>query len=170
MWSDEKGAMENTAVTRMARCGKNATVNFCYLPSQRLYTRANLASTKGRTESLAKALETNRAHMRTEGKRLRRGKKKMKILLGGYQSHAMGLKKQLNDLWDQINHAHLELFQETGGPCHSLEAGASKRRSAETPEKRKRASAEICSFAAGEGDLRVKLLKHSLRLLCSRAN
>lgn len=33
----------------------------------------------------------------------------MKILLGGYQSRAMGLMKQLNDLWDQIEQAHLEL-------------------------------------------------------------
>lgn len=35
--------------------------------------------------------------------------KKLKILLGGYQSRAMGLIKQLNDLWDQIEQAHLEL-------------------------------------------------------------
>lgn len=47
--------------------------------------------------------------MTTEAKRAAKMEKKMKILLGGYQSRAMGLMKQLNDLWDQIEQAHLEL-------------------------------------------------------------
>ncbi|XP_015284732.1 PREDICTED: cell division cycle 5-like protein [Gekko japonicus] len=47
--------------------------------------------------------------MTTEAKRAAKMEKKMKILLGGYQSRAMGLIKQLNDLWDQIEQAHLEL-------------------------------------------------------------
>lgn len=34
----------------------------------------------------------------------------MKILLDSYQSHAMGLMKQLNDFWDQIEQTHLELL------------------------------------------------------------
>lgn len=47
--------------------------------------------------------------MTTEAKRAAKMEKKMKILLGGYQSRAMGLMKQLNDLWDQIEQAYLEL-------------------------------------------------------------
>ncbi|EGV96026.1 Cell division cycle 5-related protein [Cricetulus griseus] len=35
--------------------------------------------------------------------------KKMKILLGGYQSRALGLMKQLDDLWDQTEQDYLEL-------------------------------------------------------------
>lgn len=80
-----------------------------YLPGQSCYTRANLASKKDRIESLEKRLEINRGHMTTEAKRAAKMEKKMKILLGGYQSRAMGLMKQLNDLWDQIEQAHLEL-------------------------------------------------------------
>lgn len=80
-----------------------------YLPGQSRYTRANLASKKDRIESLEKRLEINRGHMTTEAKRAAKMEKKMKILLGGYQSRAMGLMKQLNDLWDQIEQAHLEL-------------------------------------------------------------
>ncbi|XP_048358918.1 cell division cycle 5-like protein isoform X1 [Sphaerodactylus townsendi] len=80
-----------------------------YLPGQNRYTRANLASKKDRIESLEKRLEINRGHMTTEAKRAAKMEKKMKILLGGYQSRAMGLIKQLNDLWDQIEQAHLEL-------------------------------------------------------------
>ncbi|CAI5769085.1 cell division cycle 5-like protein [Lacerta agilis] len=80
-----------------------------FLPGQNRYTRANLASKKDRIESLEKRLEINRGHMTTEAKRAAKMEKKLKILLGGYQSRAMGLIKQLNDLWDQIEQAHLEL-------------------------------------------------------------
>lgn len=85
-----------------------------YLPGQNRYTRANLASKKDRIESLEKKLEINRGHMTTEAKRAAKMEKKMKILLGGYQSRAMGLMKQLSDLWDQVEQAHMELhtFQE----------------------------------------------------------
>lgn len=47
--------------------------------------------------------------MTTEAKRAAKMEKKMKILLGGYQSRAMGLIKQLSDLWDQVEQAHMEL-------------------------------------------------------------
>ncbi|KAG5265879.1 hypothetical protein AALO_G00247340 [Alosa alosa] len=80
-----------------------------YLPGQSRYTRANLASKKDRIESLEKRLEINRGHMTTEAKRAAKMEKKMKILLGGYQSRAMGLVKQLGDLWDQVEQAHMEL-------------------------------------------------------------
>ncbi|XP_072545368.1 cell division cycle 5-like protein [Salminus brasiliensis] len=85
-----------------------------YLPGQNRYTRANLASKKDRIESLEKKLEINRGHMTMEAKRAAKMEKKMKILLGGYQSRAMGLMKQLSDLWDQVEQAHVELhtFQE----------------------------------------------------------
>ncbi|XP_027028530.1 cell division cycle 5-like protein [Tachysurus fulvidraco] len=85
-----------------------------YLPGQNRYTRANLASKKDRIESLEKKLEINRGHMTTEAKRAAKMEKKMKVLLGGYQSRAMGLIKQLSDLWDQVEQAHMELhtFQE----------------------------------------------------------
>lgn len=80
-----------------------------YLPGQNRYTRANLASKKERIESFEKRLEINRGHMTTEAKRAAKMEKKMKILLGGYQSRAMGLIKQLNELWDQIEQANIEL-------------------------------------------------------------
>ncbi|KAL4623938.1 cell division cycle 5-like protein [Arapaima gigas] len=85
-----------------------------YLPGQGRYTRANLASKKDRIESLEKKLEVNRGHMTAEAKRAAKMEKKMKILLGGYQSRAMGLVKQLGDLWDQVEQAMVELrtFQE----------------------------------------------------------
>ncbi|KAG8445776.1 hypothetical protein GDO86_010530 [Hymenochirus boettgeri] len=80
-----------------------------YLPGQGRYTRANLASKKDRIESLEKRLEVNRGHMTAEAKRAAKMEKKMKILLGGYQSRAMGLIKQLNEVWDQYEQANLEL-------------------------------------------------------------
>ncbi|KAG9335800.1 hypothetical protein JZ751_003632 [Albula glossodonta] len=80
-----------------------------YLPGQGRYTRANLASKKDRIESLEKRLEVNRGHMTAEAKRAAKMEKKMKVLLGGYQSRAMGLVKQLSDLWDQVEQAQVEL-------------------------------------------------------------
>ncbi|TRY65047.1 hypothetical protein DNTS_018549, partial [Danionella cerebrum] len=85
-----------------------------FLSGQSRYTRANLASKKDRIESLEKKLEINRGHMTAEAKRAARMEKKMKVLLGGYQSRAMGLLKQLSELWDQLEQSHVELqtFQE----------------------------------------------------------
>ncbi|XP_077345082.1 cell division cycle 5-like protein [Lithobates pipiens] len=79
-----------------------------FLPGQGRYTRANLASKKDRVDSLEKRLEINRAHMTAEAKRAAKMEKKLKILLGGYQSRAMGLIKQLNEIWDQYEQANLE--------------------------------------------------------------
>ncbi|KAM5163043.1 cell division cycle 5-like protein [Mantella aurantiaca] len=79
-----------------------------YLPGQGRYTRANLASKKDRIESLEKRLEVNRSHMTAEAKRAAKMEKKLKILLGGYQSRTMGLIKQLNEIWDQYEQASLE--------------------------------------------------------------
>lgn len=61
------------------------------------------------TTPLCALLQINRGHMTTEAKRAAKMEKKMKILLGGYQSRAMGLMKQLSDLWDQVEQAYMEL-------------------------------------------------------------
>lgn len=84
--------------------------------------------------------------MTTEAKRAAKMEKKMKILLGGYQSRAMGLMKQLNDLWDQIEQAHLELrtFEE----LKKHEDSAIPRRLEVTPcvaSLLSRRAVEICS-------------------------
>lgn len=80
-----------------------------FLPNQNRYTRANLASKKDRLESAEKRLEQNRMHMSREAKRAAKMEKKLRILTGGYQSRAQALIKQLQDLYDQIDQAHLEL-------------------------------------------------------------
>lgn len=80
-----------------------------FLPSQNRYTRANLASKKDRIESLEKRLEQNRIHMMKEAKRAAKLEKKLRILTGGYQSRAQALVKQVQDMHEQIEQAHLEL-------------------------------------------------------------
>lgn len=80
-----------------------------FLPSQNRYTRANLASKKDKLESAEKRLEQNRMHMSREAKRAAKMEKKLRILTGGYQSRAQALIKQLQDLYDQIDQANLEL-------------------------------------------------------------
>ncbi|XP_060523536.1 cell division cycle 5-like protein [Cylas formicarius] len=80
-----------------------------FLPNQNRYTRANLASKKDRLESAEKRLEQNRSHMAKEAKRAAKMEKKLKILTGGYQSRAQALIKQLQDLYENIDQANLEL-------------------------------------------------------------
>ena len=80
-----------------------------FLPNQNRYTRANLASKKDRLESAEKRLEQYRSHMSREAKRASKMEKKLKILTGGYQSRAQALIKQLQDLYEQIDQASLEL-------------------------------------------------------------
>lgn len=79
-----------------------------FLPSQKRYTRAALASKKDRLESLEKRLELNRSQMAQDAKKASRIEKKMKVLLGGYQSRAVGLIKQLSDVHDQVEQAYVE--------------------------------------------------------------
>ncbi|XP_012276782.1 cell division cycle 5-like protein [Orussus abietinus] len=80
-----------------------------YLDTQKRYTRATLASKKDRVEACERKLEENRVHMTGEAKRAAKMEKKLKILTGGYQTRAQVLTKQLHDLWEQIEQAHLEL-------------------------------------------------------------
>ncbi|KAM4599803.1 cell division cycle 5-like protein [Fundulus diaphanus] len=80
-----------------------------YLAGQNRYTRANLASKKDRIESVEKKLEVNRGHMTAEARRAAKLEKKLKILLGGFQSRALGLLKQHNELWEQVEQAATEL-------------------------------------------------------------
>ncbi|XP_051935375.1 cell division cycle 5-like protein [Hippocampus zosterae] len=80
-----------------------------YLPGQNRYTRANLATKKERLESVEKKLEVNRSHMTAEARKAAKLEKKLKILLGGFQSRALGLLKQHNELWEQVEQAATEL-------------------------------------------------------------
>ncbi|KAK2162342.1 hypothetical protein LSH36_100g06032 [Paralvinella palmiformis] len=80
-----------------------------YLPSQNRYTRASLASKKDRIESLEKRLDNNRTLMTKDAKRAAKLEKKLKILLGGYQSRSQGLVKQLHDIQEQSEQTFVEL-------------------------------------------------------------
>ncbi|XP_002733954.1 cell division cycle 5-like protein [Saccoglossus kowalevskii] len=80
-----------------------------FLPSQNRYTRANLASKKDRIESAEKKLEINRTHMTREAKRAAKMEKRLKVLLGGYQSRALGLTKQLHDVFENLEQTYVEM-------------------------------------------------------------
>ncbi|XP_021355301.1 cell division cycle 5-like protein [Mizuhopecten yessoensis] len=79
-----------------------------YLPSQNRYTRANLANKKDRIESLEKRLEGNRSHMTKDAKQAAKLEKRLKIILGGYQSRSQGLIKQIHDVYEQIEQTYVE--------------------------------------------------------------
>lgn len=48
------------------------------------------------------SIQVNRAHMTAEARKAAKLEKKLKILLGGFQSRALGLLKQHNELWEQV--------------------------------------------------------------------
>lgn len=48
------------------------------------------------------SFQVNRAHMTAEARKAAKLEKKLKILLGGFQSRALGLAKQHNELWEQV--------------------------------------------------------------------
>ncbi|CAF2062203.1 unnamed protein product [Rotaria magnacalcarata] len=79
-----------------------------FLPSKNRFTRANAASKKDRIESAEQKLELNRNLMALEAKRAAKLEKKLKTLLGGYQSRGQALIKALTDVYDQIDQTQVE--------------------------------------------------------------
>lgn len=98
-----------------------------YLPAHRRYTRANLVSKRDRIESYEKRLDQLRQLMADEAKRAAKLEKKLRILLGGYQSRAQTLMKAILESVDQIEQSQMELT--TYERLHEQEAGAIVRRS-----------------------------------------
>ena len=107
-----------------------------YLPSQNRYTQANLASRKDKIESYEKQLDQNRNHMNKEAQKASKLEKKLKILLGGYQSRATTLIKSIQDTYDQIEQTRIEL--ETFKMLQSHEESAIEKRIASISEDVKR--------------------------------
>ncbi|KAF6779898.1 hypothetical protein AHF37_00580 [Paragonimus kellicotti] len=97
-----------------------------YLPAHRRYTRANLVSKRDRIESHEKRLDQLRQSMAEEAKRAAKMEKKLRILLGGYQSRAQTLMKAIQESVDQIEQSHMELV--TYERLREQEAGAIVRR------------------------------------------
>ena len=56
-----------------------------FLPSEKRYTRAAMASKKDRVESAEKRLDINRAHMKREAKTATKLEKKLRVTTGGYR-------------------------------------------------------------------------------------
>ncbi|CAH8647209.1 unnamed protein product [Dicrocoelium dendriticum] len=97
-----------------------------YLPAHRRYTRANLVSKRDRIESYEKQLDQLRHLMAEEAKRAAKVEKKLRVLLGGYQSRAQTLMKAIQESVDQIEQSQMELT--TYERLHEQESGAIVRR------------------------------------------
>jgi pre-mRNA-splicing factor CDC5/CEF1 len=80
-----------------------------FLRSQNRFTRASLASKKERIESLDKQLEVNRGHMSREARKAAKLEKKLKIILGGYQTRSQALVKLLHDQFEQLEQTYVEM-------------------------------------------------------------
>ena len=80
-----------------------------YVPSLNRYTGANLASKKDRIESLEKCFDNFRNSMTKNAKKAEKLEEKLKIILGGYQSRGQGLKKQIQESFEQIEQTFVEM-------------------------------------------------------------
>lgn len=79
-----------------------------YVPSQNRYTRASMASSKDRLESLERRLQNNRQVMTKQAKKAAKLEKKLKIITGGYQARAGALSKQATDVHEQVEQTEVE--------------------------------------------------------------
>ncbi|CAF3588977.1 unnamed protein product [Adineta steineri] len=80
-----------------------------FLPSENRFIRATATTKKkDRIESAEQKLELNRNLMALEAKRAAKLEKKLKTLLGGYQSRGQALVKALNDIYEQIDQTQVE--------------------------------------------------------------
>lgn len=79
-----------------------------FLPSENRFTRADKAIKKDRIQSAEQKLDLNRDLMALEAKRAAKLEKKLKTLLGGYQSRGQALVKAMNDIYDQIDQTQVE--------------------------------------------------------------
>lgn len=80
-----------------------------FLPNEKRYTRAAMATKKDKVESFEKKLEINRNHMKREAKTAGKLEKKLKITTGGYRVRANELSKNYASLLNDIQEAEIEL-------------------------------------------------------------
>lgn len=81
-----------------------------YVPSQNKYTKAKIVYKNEHIRALESRLEQNRVHMSKEAKKAAKLEKKISILLGGYQSRAVEMHKQIRENVKDIEQARLELY------------------------------------------------------------
>ena len=68
-----------------------------------------MASTKDRLEAMERTVNNKWTLMAKEGRKAAKLEKKLKLLIGGYQSRGNALVKQLNELHDSLEQSSVEL-------------------------------------------------------------
>lgn len=80
-----------------------------FLPNEKRYTRAMMATKKDRVDSFEKRLDINRNHMKREAKRATKMEKNLKIKTGGYRSRSNDLLKNYESLTTEVELAQRDL-------------------------------------------------------------
>lgn len=80
-----------------------------FLPNEKRYTRAMMASKKDKVDSFEKRLEINRTHMKREAKRATKMEKNLKIKTGGYRARSNELLKNYETLTNDVELAQRDL-------------------------------------------------------------
>ncbi|ESN99205.1 hypothetical protein HELRODRAFT_155960 [Helobdella robusta] len=104
----ERMGHSNLSLDAYTEVWENCYEQVLYLPAVKRFTRANLASKKEKIESLEKRLETNKKHLEADSKVAVKYEKKLKVILGGYQSKEIELTKRLEELQEHFEQTHIE--------------------------------------------------------------
>lgn len=81
----------------------------CYLENDNRYTILNLMDKKAKLDAFSYMLNKNKEHMNKEAKKANKFEKKLKVLLGGYQSRFQNLNNQLITESNELENLIIEL-------------------------------------------------------------
>lgn len=81
----------------------------CYLENKNVYTRLNILDRKSKLEVVNYMFKKNKEHMNREAKKAFKLEKKLKVLLGGYQSRMQSLNNQLKTESNELEQSIIEL-------------------------------------------------------------
>ena len=113
----------------------------CYVENDKRYRFLNSMERKAKVESLSYLFAKNKEHMNREAKKAFKLEKKLKTLLGGYQSRSQSLQSQLVQESNELEQAVIEL--NTFKMLKGLEEGAiAKRVGAVTADVRRQIARE----------------------------
>ncbi len=89
--------------------GIQLSAYICIIITGTFFIRASMASTKDSLDLFEKKFQINRQNMTKQAKKAAKLEKKLKVLTGGYQSRAVALSKQLNDIHEQCEQSFIEM-------------------------------------------------------------
>jgi len=106
---DEVKSQKTFSQEEFDNAWSESTEEFMYIPSQRKFLRASVATKKDKIDSITRDFEVVKALMDKEATRAKKLEQKLNIYNGGYQNRATNLLHQIQGLFAQIGQSYTEL-------------------------------------------------------------